>query len=99
MNGQTPVEFDFSGSENRNGKNVSFGHGWGTVSNSNPVQRIYSWSIYSGGPASGITEYASGRISVNSHWPLACQTERFDYTKVKVGQQLKFKSWPAPLPG
>ena len=50
--------------------------------------------------ANGIIEKVelSGRISADNQWPLAFEIEPFDYAKVKVGQQLKFKSWPAPLP-
>ena len=40
----------------------------------------------------------TGRASANNRWPLAFAVEPFDYAKAKVGQQLKFKSWPAPLP-
>ena len=40
----------------------------------------------------------AGRVSADNHWPLAFKIEPFDYAKVKVGQQLPFKSWPAPLP-
>lgn len=40
----------------------------------------------------------SGRAGRSGQRPLAFQIEPFDYTKVKVGQQLKFKSWPVSRP-
>ena len=40
----------------------------------------------------------TGRISADNRWPLAFAVEPFDYKTAKVGQKLKFKSWPAPLP-
>ena len=40
----------------------------------------------------------SGRSSANNSWPLDFKIESFDYSNVKETQQLKFKSWPAPLP-
>ena len=40
----------------------------------------------------------SGRVSADNCWPLAFKIEPFDFRKVKFGQQLPFKSWPAPLP-
>jgi len=40
----------------------------------------------------------TGRISADNRWPLAFKIEPFDGKPAKVGQQLKFKSWPAPLP-
>ena len=40
----------------------------------------------------------TGRISANNRWALAFKIEPFDFKTAVVGQQLKFKSWPAPLP-
>lgn len=40
----------------------------------------------------------TGRISADNRWPLAFVIEPFDYKTAKFGQQLKSKSWPAPLP-
>lgn len=40
----------------------------------------------------------SGRANADNRWPLAFQIEPFDFAKVKLGQSLKFKSWPAPVP-
>lgn len=42
--------------------------------------------------------HITGRVSADNRWPLAFQIEPFDFNKAKVGQTLKFKSWPAPLP-
>lgn len=40
----------------------------------------------------------TGRVSANNRWPLAFKIEPFDFKTARGGQQLKFKSWPAPLP-
>ena len=40
----------------------------------------------------------TGRVSADNNWPLAFKIEPFDFKTALVGQQLKFKSWPAPLP-
>ncbi len=50
--------------------------------------------------ANGLTEKIelTGRISADNRWPLAFKIEPFDFKNIKVGQKLKFKSWPAPLP-
>ena len=40
----------------------------------------------------------SGRVSADNRWPLAFAIEPFDFGKAKIGQKLKFKQWPAPLP-
>ena len=45
-----------------------------------------------------VTIELSGRVSADNRWPLAFSIEPFDFKTAKVGQQLKFKSWPAPLP-
>ncbi len=42
--------------------------------------------------------HLNGSLSLNNGWPLSFEIEPFDYKSAKVGQQLKFKSWPAPLP-
>ena len=48
--------------------------------------------------AAPMTIELSGRVSADNRWPLAFSIEPFDFKTAKVGQQLKFKSWPAPLP-
>ena len=40
----------------------------------------------------------TGRASADNRWPLAFRIDPFDFNTALVGQKLKFKSWPAPLP-
>lgn len=40
----------------------------------------------------------TGLLSANNRWPLAFDLEPIDRLKTKVGQKLRFKTWPAPLP-
>lgn len=39
-----------------------------------------------------------GRANADNCWPLSFQLDPFDFAKVKTGQSLPFKSWPAPIP-
>ncbi|RYG67704.1 hypothetical protein EON80_13065 [bacterium] len=39
-----------------------------------------------------------GRTNANDKWPLDFQIGPFSVNRIRVGQKLKFKSWPAPLP-
>ena len=70
-------------------------------SGSDPTQRSVSFFLVarpnSAGKISSIVTVI-GRVSADNRWPLAFKTEPFDFKTAKVGQQLKFKSWPAPLP-
>lgn len=99
VNAQTPAEIDFSGTFNCYGSNGSLGWGGGLTVPPNPKQRVWEWTMDV--PAitnAKITARAAGRISIDSHWPLAFESEAFDIGKTKAGQQLKFKSWPVPVP-
>ena len=40
----------------------------------------------------------TGRFSADNRWPLAFECEPIDRLQTKAGQQLGFKTWPAPLP-
>lgn len=101
-NAQTPTEFDFSG-ETRVGA-ITYSTSWstsmsGTATRETPTRRVREVSLYIP-PTKGKTLISriSGRVSANNRWPLAFQVEPFDLLKVKVGQTLKFKSWPVPIP-
>lgn len=102
MNVQTPTEFSFCG-EARVGT-VTYGASWGTAMSGlatpeTAIRRVREWAISTTPTAkSKIIGHVSGRASAGNRWPLAFQIEPFDFAKVKVGQKLKFKSWPAPVP-
>ena len=54
-----------------------------------------------GAPLTGqpITPYViTGRVSVANRWPLDFEAEPFDFKTAKVGQRIRFKQFPAPLP-
>jgi len=74
---------------------VGVGNGWNTLTPDAPRRCVIGWFVLS---SPHHIEKVSGRVSADNHWPLAFQTEPFDTAKVKVGQKLQFKSWPAPVP-
>lgn len=96
----TPFQFqvrDSSGDET----------GWQVSVNHHGIRTSQNWKVrftlnhlnpFTGkGDAKHLIAF-TGRISADNRWPLAFQVEPFDYKSAKVGQKLKFKSWPAPLP-
>jgi len=72
---------------------------WNTVAKQpTPTTRVVSFDADTGSTSpSGLT-VITGRVSAGRHWPLAFLIEPFTMAKMKVGQHLKFKSWPAPMP-
>jgi len=74
-------------------------YGMGYETNFNPQKtarlREIEWSIFTS--IGGMT-YVSGRVSADERWPLAFEIEPFNTAKVKVGQKLRFKAFPASLP-
>lgn len=104
MNAQTPVEFDFSGGGYSG--STTFSVGWGTINKSGATPgtmrwRRREWTIYANTAFSKSPQTigrVTGRASADNRWPLAFQIEPFDLAKVKAGQYLHFKSWPAPVP-
>ena len=102
-NAQTPVEISFSGGGYSTGRGGISGIGWSSSSPSpqQPARRAPTWNVSSMPARSAKAKTVgriTGRISANNRWPLAFQIEPFDIARVKVGQQLKFKSWPASVP-
>ena len=76
-------------------------NGSSSSSGSDPAQRSVSFFLVARPNSAGkISSLATvtGRVSADNRWPLAFKTEPFDFKTVVIGQQLKFKSWPAPLP-
>ena len=70
-----------------------------TVDPKNPLRRTLKWNL--NGPASPPPKTFGnlhGRISADARWPLAFQLDPIDMSKVKAGQNLTFKQWPAPIP-
>jgi len=65
---------------------------------SSVATRACLWTVFPANPKVRSVASVSGRVSADNRWPLAFQIEPFDTAKVKVGQKLQFKSWPAPVP-
>jgi len=61
-----------------------------------PRTKVRSWTVFSDSLATKF--YISGRVSADNRWPLGFQIEPFDFKTAKVGQKLKFKQFPVPLP-
>ena len=73
---------------------------WGN-SEKTMTERTVTFGLSNSGTRKGkIPKFTvlTGRVSANNNWPLAFKSEPFEFRKVKIDQQLKFKSWPAPLP-
>lgn len=63
----------------------------------NSRQRISEWTISSvRNPNAPVR--ISGRASADNRWPLGFQIEPFNFKTAKVGQKLKFRQFPVPLP-
>lgn len=108
MNAQTPFGFAptlLVGNRNQ--------MGWGTSTTWNatpetPTRRVREFRLRKLAtrtlpngqivPQSGQIFRLSGRANAGNCWPLSFAIEPFDCAKVKKGQTLKFKSWPAPIP-
>ncbi len=72
---------------------------WGTVAKQpTPTTRVVSFDASSTTTFPSGRAVVTGRVSAGRHWPLAFRIEPFDIAKVKVGQKLRFKAWPAPVP-
>lgn len=97
---KNPSAFDFNVREKRT--STGSGSGGADLTPETPTRRTREWIIYLPlFPKSGLsptTANVSGRVSADNRWPLAFQIEPFDTAKVKAGQTLRFKSWPAPVP-
>lgn len=92
MNAQTPVDVDLSGT-------VAFHDSEATVDPKNPLRRTMNWNLNGPTPTPPKTfGDLHGRVSAGERWPLAFQLDPIDMSKVKSGQNLKFKQWPAPIP-
>ncbi len=100
MSAQTLVDLDLSGSVAF--KNTTYGISYdtnATIDPKNPMHRTMNWNL-GGGFRMPPKTFGDmhGRISADERWPLAFQVEPIDMAKVKSGQNLKFKQWPAPIP-
>ena len=81
--------------------------GWQIYVSHNGIRTSQNWKVkftldhlnpFSG--AGDVKHFVAftGRISADNRWPLAFKIEPFDFKIAKVGLQLQFKQWPAPLP-
>lgn len=93
MNAQTPVDFDLSGTVSF--KNTTYGASYdadATVDPKHPLRRTARWVLSGPTPTPPKTfGDLHGRISADERWPLAFQLEPINISKVKFGQNLKFK--------
>ena len=100
MNARTPVDVDLSGGVAI--KNTKYGISYdtdATVDPKNQLRRIVKWSLHGPTPTPPkVFGDLHGRISADERWPLAFQVEPIDISKVKAGQNLKWKQWPTPIP-
>jgi hypothetical protein len=100
MNAQTPFDYDFS--ERRSG--MGSGYGSSDLTPQTATRRVREWTVFkpfvtaSGYTPKIVPVRISGRVSADNRWPLAFQIEPFTLAKIKVGQKLRFKSWPVPVP-
>ncbi|RYX82337.1 hypothetical protein EON83_19770 [bacterium] len=97
INAETPFDCDF---HERNG-GMGWGSGSGDLTPQNATRRVREWTVYNpftNAPSHRELVYISGRVSADERWPLAFEFESFDFLTAKVGQTIKFKSWPAALP-
>ncbi len=103
MDAQTPFDYDFS--ERRSG--MGSGYGSSDLTPQTAMRCVREWTVYKPSNSSFVNGKlvptkqivrVTGRVSADNRWPLAFQIEPFDFAKVKIGQTLKFKSWPALVP-
>lgn len=108
VSGEAVFDFVSPGANKNTSFESSFSHqggnggmGWGsggTKAGLTPEtgrRRVREWTVFH---VSKGKIRVSGRVSANNLWPLAFQSEPFDLAKIKVGQTLKFKTRPAPVP-
>jgi hypothetical protein len=96
MSEQTLLNLQFTG-----GGVNSWGTGSSGGTTPTALRRVIEWTAANPGfgyPSAKPTVRITGRASGDNHWPLAFAIEPFDFSKVRVGQHLNVRSWPAPLP-
>lgn len=76
----------------------TYGASWGLgqIVKETPRIRVRQWSVNDDSTATQLN--VSGRVSADGRWPLGFQIAPFNFKTVKVGQKLKFKQFPVPLP-
>jgi hypothetical protein len=100
MDKETSFECNVRGNSAGRGPR-GFAMGWGLGTPTSPTQgtartRTIEWTVFGSWIDTNVN--VTGFVSAGNRWPLAFEIGPFDFNKVKVGQKLKFKSWPAPVP-
>ncbi|PQV64876.1 hypothetical protein B1R32_103143 [Abditibacterium utsteinense] len=97
MEEKTSFEASFSEHHFTPPTQITYGMSYGSgQTKETPRTRAQSWMVNSKSPKTRLN--VSGRVSADNRWPLGFTIEPFNFQNVKVGQKLKFKQFPVPLP-